>query len=51
MRLVVVGRVNANGANHLRHAPDEIVMLLVLLDTRFDVNPWAEKTSFTSQWN
>lgn len=45
MRLVVVGRWN-EWCESLRHAPDEIDMLLELLDTRFDVNPWATKTAF-----
>jgi hypothetical protein len=30
----------------LRHAPDEIVMLLELLDMGFDVNPWVKKRPF-----
>ncbi|MDU7185517.1 MAG: hypothetical protein E6294_05755 [Klebsiella sp.] len=30
----------------MRHAPDEIVMHLELLDMGFDVNPWVKKRSF-----
>ena len=45
MRLVVVGWWN-ECCESLRHTPDEIVMLLELLDTPFDVNPWGGKTSF-----
>lgn len=43
MRLVVVGWWY-EWCESLRQTPDEIVMLLELLDSRFKVNPWRGKS-------
>lgn len=48
MRLVVVGWWYER-CESLRQTPDEIVMLLELLDSRFKVNPWHGKSVIGSR--